>query len=97
LLALNIYNLYNIPSFAELKQKVRDRIVLFACDFTPVQYDDYFTELLSSVSYEGLVIDSQFSPVVGLLKGGKYNAIRRDLKSGRRAVYDNLKQHLSHR
>jgi uroporphyrinogen-III decarboxylase len=97
LLALNIYNLYNIPSFAELKQKVKDRIVLFACDFTPVDYDSYFAELLSSVSYEGLVIDSQYSPVVGLLKGGKYNAIRRDLKSGRRAVYDNLKQHLSQR
>jgi hypothetical protein len=97
LLALNIYNLYNIPSFAELKQKLKDRIVLFACDFTPVEYDDYFAELLSSVSYEGLVIDSQYSPVVGLLKGGKYNAIRRDLRSGRQAVYDNLKHHLSQR
>jgi uroporphyrinogen-III decarboxylase len=95
LLALNIYNLYDIPAFAELKQKVKDRIVLFACDFTPVEYDKYFAELLASVSYEGLVIDSQYSPVVGLLKGGKYNAIRRDLKSGRQAVYDNLKQQLS--
>ena len=95
LLALNIYNLYDIPAFAELKQKVEDRIVLFACDFTPVEYDAYFDELLSNVSYKGLVIDSQYSPVVGLLKGGKYNAIRRDLKSGRQAVYDNLKQHLS--
>ena len=95
--ALNIYNLYNIPSFAELKQKLSGGIVLFACDFTPVEYGDYFDELLSSVSYDGLVIDSQYSPVVGLLKGGKYNAIRRDLKSGRQAVYDDLKRRLNQR
>jgi len=92
--ALNIYNLYNIPSFAELKQKLSGKVVMFACDFTPVEYDQYFEELLSSVSYEGLVIDSQYSPVVGLLKGGKYNAIQRDLKSGRQAVYDSLKHRL---
>jgi hypothetical protein len=70
---------------------------MFACDFTPIEYGEYFDELLSTVSYEGLVIDSQYSPVVGLLKGGKYNAIRRDLKSGRQAVYDDLTRRLNQR
>ena len=91
LLGLNIYNLYNVPSFAKLKAQVEDRLVLFACDFTPVEYRPYFDELLSSVKPEGMVICSQYSPVVGLLKGGKYDAIRRPLKEGRREVFEYLK------
>ncbi len=64
---------------------------MFVNDFTPVEYQAYFDELLSSVSYKGMVIDSQFSPVVGWLKGGRYDATRRDLKSERRAIYEYLK------
>jgi len=95
--ALNIYNLYNIPSVARLQEKLRDRIALFVCDFTPVEYENYFDEMLRTLSYRGIVICSQFSPVVGLLKGGKYDAIRRDLRSGRRAVYDYLARRLASR
>jgi uroporphyrinogen-III decarboxylase len=94
LLALNIYNLYNIPSFAKLKSKVEGRIVLFACDFTPIEYQAYFDELLASVDPSGMIICSQYSPVVGLLQGGKYTATRRDLKSGRAAVYNYLTEKL---
>lgn len=95
LLGLNIYNLYNIPSVARLQAQLGDRVVLFVCDFTPVDYEDYYRELLSTLSYRGLVIDSQFSPVVGLLKGGRYDAIRRDLKSGRKAVFDYLQNYFN--
>jgi uroporphyrinogen-III decarboxylase len=97
LLALNIYNLYNIPSVAKLQQKLQGKIALFVCDFTPVEYEAYFNELLDTLSYKGMLICSQYSPVVGLLKGGKYDAIRRDLRSGRRAVYECLKQSLAAR
>jgi hypothetical protein len=93
--ALNIFNLYNIRSVAQLQQKLQDRIVLFVCDFTPVDYEAYFDEMLNTLSSRGIVICSQYSPVVGLLRGGKYDAIRRDLKSGRRAVYDYLRQRLT--
>ncbi len=95
LLALNIYNLYNIPSFAKLKAKVEGRIVLFACDFTPIEYQAYFDDLLSSVNPTGMTICSQYSPVVGLLQGGKYVATRRDLKSGRADVYNYLTQKMA--
>jgi hypothetical protein len=93
LLGLNIYNLYNIHSLAELKSKVEGCLVVFACDFTPIEYEDYFQELLSNLSYKGLVINSQFSPVVGLIKGGKYEGIQRDLQSGRWGVYNYLKKY----
>lgn len=88
--ALNIYNLYNIPSVCELQQKLRDRVVLFVCDFTPVDYGAYFDEMLATLDHRGIVICSQYSPVVGLLRGGKYDAISRDLRTGRKAVYDYL-------
>lgn len=97
LLALNIYNLYNIPSVAKLQQKLQGQVALFVCDFTPVEYEAYYTEMLDTLSYKGMVICSQFSPVVGLLKGGKYDAVRRDLHSGRSAVYQFLKQSLAAR
>ncbi len=92
--ALNIYNLYNIPSVAKLQQKLGDRVVLFVCDFTPVDYEAYFDEMLATLSPKGMVICSQFSPVVGLLKGGRYDAVTRDLRSGRRAAYDYLRSRL---
>jgi len=93
--ALNIYNLYNIPSVAELQKKLQDKVVLMVCDFTPVDHEAYFTEMLSTLDYRGMTICSQFSPVVGLLKGGKYNAEVRDRKSGRKAVYDFIKGYLA--
>lgn len=96
LIAINNYTLHNLRAFHELKSALEDRIVLFACDFTPVDYRTYFRDLLDGLSLRGLVIDSQYSPTVGLLPGGKYDAIHRDLKSGRLAVYDALCGFLEH-
>jgi uroporphyrinogen-III decarboxylase len=92
--ALNIYNLYNIAPVAALQKRLQDKIVLFVCDFTPVEYEAYFDELLSSLDYRGLAICSQYSPVVGLLRGSKYDAVNRDLHAGRRAVYEYLRRKL---
>jgi uroporphyrinogen decarboxylase-like protein len=93
--ALNIYNLYNIPSVKRLQEALMGKVALFVCDFTPVEYQEYFKELFSTLDYRGMLICSQYSPVVGLLNGGKYHGTRRDLKSGRKAVYDFIKSHLS--
>ncbi len=93
LVAINNFTLHDLRSFHELKRRLEDRIVLFACDFTPVDYKSYFRELLGGVSYRGLVVDSAYSPVVGLLGDGKYAAIRRELRAGRRAVHECLRNH----
>ncbi|MCO6450968.1 MAG: hypothetical protein J5I90_09310 [Caldilineales bacterium] len=93
--ALNIYNLYNIPSVARLQEKLQDKIVLFVCDFTPVEYQEYFDEMLRTLDHRGIAICSQFSPTVGLLKGGRYDAINRDLRSGRQAVFEYLRNRLN--
>jgi uroporphyrinogen-III decarboxylase len=93
LLAINNYTLHNTAAFRRLKEKLQGRIVLFACDFTPLDYEAYFRELLDGISCRGLVVQTQFSPVVALLRGGKYEAIRRDLVSGRRAAYEFLQRY----
>jgi hypothetical protein len=90
LLAINNYLLHGTESFHRLRERLRGRIVLFACDFTPEDHRTYFRELLEGMTCEGLVVHSQFSPVVGLLKGGRYSAMRRDLRSGRRQVFEDL-------
>ncbi|MCP4164311.1 MAG: hypothetical protein GY759_00265 [Chloroflexi bacterium] len=94
--ALNIFNLYNIPSVVELQQQLGDKVALFVCDFTPVDYEAYFDEMLSTLSYRGLVICSQFSPTVGLLKGGRYDATQREMRSTRKAIYEYLRTRLEH-
>ena len=48
------------------------------------------TSCLTTLSYRGLVVYSHYSPVVGLLRGGKYDAVNRDLHTGRRAVFEYL-------
>jgi uroporphyrinogen-III decarboxylase len=91
LLAINTYTLYDLKAFKQLKSKLEGRVVVFACDFTPLEYEDYFAELLADISFRGLIVDSAYSPVIGLLKGGKYQAVRRDLQAGRRAVFECLR------
>ena len=88
LVAFNNYNLWNLRPLAEVKKKFEGKIVLFACDFTPVEYEDYFSEMASLLSPRGMVIDSQYSPVVSLLKGGQYDGISRDLGATKKAAFD---------
>ncbi len=71
--------------------------MLFACDFTPVEYVDYFRELLHGLSWKSLVIDSQFTPLVGLVKGGKYVQVQRQLTPGRKEVSDSLRNYFQSR
>jgi hypothetical protein len=95
LLAINNYSLYNVEPVRRLKAKIEGRIALFPCDFTPVDDEGYFREMLDGISHRGLIVDSQYSPVTGLPKGGKYSIIRRDLSRGRRAVFECLRGRLA--
>jgi hypothetical protein len=87
LLGINNYNLHNIKALGELQDKVKGRLVIFACDFTPLEYQPYFQEMADTLSPQGLVIDSQYSPVVALVDGGRYEPVRRGLE-GRAQVLE---------
>jgi hypothetical protein len=95
--AINTYTLYDLQGFRALKAKLEGRVVLFACDFTPVEYEDYFHELLDGLSLKGLVIDSQFTPLVALVKGGKYVQVQRRVAPGKKAVSDFLRNYFQSR
>jgi hypothetical protein len=88
LLGLNVYSLFNIRSLRELKARVDGRLVLIACDFTPLEYQLYYRSLLEQVSCRGLIIDSQFSPIVSLTSEGKYEMVNRHRTQGRREVFE---------
>ena len=83
----NNYSLHTLQELAEMKRRFKDRIVVYLCDFTPDDYAGYFKEIFQYLSPGGLVIDSQFSPVLALLKGGQYSAMRRDRFEGRQQAY----------
>lgn len=95
LVAINNYTLHGIRAFRELKSKLEGKIVLFACDFTPLDYGRYFQELLGDMSLSGLVIDSQFTAAVALTSSGKYEQARRNPQIDRKKVFDDLRQHLA--
>ena len=93
--ALNIYTLHNLQSIVEMQRTLQDKVALFVCDFTPIDYSTYFDEFVSTINPRGTVICSQYSPVVGLLPGGKYNAIKRPLREGRNDVHRALAARLA--
>jgi uroporphyrinogen-III decarboxylase len=97
LLAINNYTLYDLKGFRELRAKLEGRIVLFACDFTPVDYRDYFREMLDGLSLRGLVILSEFTPCVALVKGGKYVQVEREPRLEKKSVCEFLRNYFASR
>jgi len=92
--AINNYTLYDFAAFRKTKAHLEGRIPIFACDFTAIDYPHYFPELLEGLSYAGLFVSSSYLPVAGLLKGGRYEPVHRDVTTGRRAVYEFLSRYL---
>jgi hypothetical protein len=74
----NNYTLHNLGPLAEMKRKLQGRIVIYLCDFTPLDFSPYFTEIIDRLQPGGMVIDSQVSPVLALLSTGQYNPAPRE-------------------
>ena len=88
LVGINNYILHNIAATVELKRRIEHRLVLLVADFTPVEYEPYFTELFREVSSRGLIVHSQVAPTVGLTREGKYVATARDKRKTRNQVFE---------
>jgi uroporphyrinogen-III decarboxylase len=95
LLGINTYALYNLKALHELKRRIEGRLVLLACDFTAVDFEAYYRDLLPGLSRRGLILNAQYAPAVGLLPGGKYDAVQRDPVPGRRAVLASIRRQLA--
>ncbi len=77
--ALNTFSLGDAEALLELKKKTEDRIVIIACDFTPVDYEQYYKGLFeeNNMSRKGLVVQSLLAPTIGV-KNKNYELIDRD-------------------
>ena len=92
--AINNSVMYKIGAFRELKSRVEGRIVLFAVDLAPVDYEEYFNEFFADLSLEGLVVHWACLPMLGMLKDGQLAPIQGDLHARRRSLYEYLHSHL---
>lgn len=87
LVGINNYILHDIRGAIELKKRIEGRLVLLAVDFTPLDYQDYYTRLFEGLSRTGLMVHSQFSKTVALTADGKYVPVSRD-GAVRKQVFD---------
>jgi uroporphyrinogen-III decarboxylase len=76
---INTFSLGDAETLLELKSKTEDRIVIIACDFTPVDYEQYYKTLFeeNNMSKKGLVLQSLFAPTTGV-KNKSYELLDRD-------------------
>jgi uroporphyrinogen-III decarboxylase len=72
---LNVFTLHDFAALAELHERVKDRLVLFIADFTPVDYRAYLERMAEVIELRGVAFLSVYSPILGLLPDGRYDAI----------------------
>lgn len=76
---INNFSLGDEKSLLELKEQLEGRVVIIACDFTPIDYQGYYRTLFEQrqISRNGLVVQSLFSPITGV-KNKKYQLLDRE-------------------
>ncbi len=78
---INTFSLGDWKTLLELKRRTEGKIVIISCDFTPLEYRDYYRKVFEeeNMSRNGLVLQSLFAPTTGV-KDKKYELIDRDEK-----------------
>ncbi len=91
--AVNNYALGRIEDMAKLRQGLNKDITLLACDYAPIDYEDYYKTLFEDLKFptENVVINPGFLPLTGI-KNGQYELMERD----EREVVLGLKRVLAH-
>lgn len=91
---INNFSLGNIPALLELKKGLSNKVPIIACDFTPIDFAEYYFDLLEKFEIErsGLIIQSLFLPNIGLT-GGRYEIIHRDEEEITNNLYNILRKY----
>lgn len=76
---INNFSLADAKSLYDLRMGIRKDIVIIACDFTPIEYEDFYRILFEELKIprQGLVVQSLFSPLTGP-RDRKYELLRRE-------------------
>jgi hypothetical protein len=72
---INTFSLYHFDALAELHERVKDRLVLIVGDHTPLDYRSYLDRLAGIIEPRGVIFLSLYSPILGLLPGGRYDPV----------------------
>ena len=60
-----------------MQQKFDDRLALMVCDFTPLNIESYYTELLADLRTKGTIL-ATYPAQEFALEDGKYQIVTRD-------------------
>ncbi len=87
---LNVFTLHDFDALVKLHERVKDRLVLFIGDFTPLDYRPYFDRMAELIELRGVAFLQDYSPMLGLLADGRYEPVPDRRTDSPREVYEYL-------
>ena len=80
LVALNNWPMGDLAQVFEAQRVLGERVLLMVCDYTPLEYEAYFGDLVAGLDSRGVIIATYPSPTDALrYPGGRTDTIRRDV------------------
>jgi uroporphyrinogen-III decarboxylase len=78
LTGINNFCMGNFRQIRKMQEAFAGRLAVMACDFTPLDIEQYSRGMLEAIDSKGIILATFVSPEFGLLADGKYKQISRD-------------------
>jgi hypothetical protein len=92
LVGVNSFCMGNFRQLYRMQEAFGDRILLMACDFTPLHIEAYYDDLFTGLKRKGVVVAAFVCPEMAL-DGGKYAQVSRPGPEIAREAYRVLGKH----
>jgi uroporphyrinogen-III decarboxylase len=77
LTGINCFCMGDFKQIRRMQEKFDNRLTLMVCDFTPLNIDSYYRELLANLGNKGTIL-ATYPAAEFALEGGKYQIVSRD-------------------
>jgi len=77
IMGINNFCMGNFKQIIKMQDMYKDKLPIMVCDFTPLNIEEYYTELISNLKFKGIIIATFPAPELALYNG-KYESITRD-------------------
>jgi hypothetical protein len=77
LTGINCFCMGNFKQIRHMQQRFDDRLAVMVCDFTPLDSESYYTELLADLPTKGTIL-ATYPAAEFALEEGKYQIVSRD-------------------
>lgn len=74
---INNFCMGNFKQVYRMQEMFDSKLALMVCDFTPLNIEEYYTELIRNLKFKGTILATFPAPELALYKG-KYESISRD-------------------